>query len=95
VAPNPRNHDFATRRFEHGSHHEVMKHEITKNQGSGPVFTAHSHIENGAIKKGMHLLGGWRLRLFGEKIMAIKFKIGSTIDLDGPFHKFKYRDIWN
>jgi hypothetical protein len=74
---------------------EVTKREIMKRLGIGPMVTAHSHMERGDIKKGMRLLGGWRLRLFGETIMAIKFKVGLTVDLDGPFRKFKYRDIWN
>jgi hypothetical protein len=90
MAPDPRDRDFATRRFEHGA-----RHEIVKCLGIGLVATAHSHMESGAIKKGMRLLSGWRLRLFGETIVVVKFEVGPIVDLDGPFRKFKYQDIWN
>jgi hypothetical protein len=63
--------------------------------GIGPVVTAHSHMEIRDIKKGMCLLGDWRLRLFGETIVAVKFEVGLTIDMDEPFRKFGYQDIWN
>jgi hypothetical protein len=95
VALDPRDHYFMTQRFEHGARYEVMKHEIVKRLGIGFVVTTHIHMESGAIKKGMTPLGGWKLSLFGETIVDIKFKLGPTVDLDGPFCMFKYRDIWN
>jgi hypothetical protein len=45
-----------------------------KHLGIGSTVTTHSHMESGDIKKGMRLLGGWKLRLFEETIMAVKFK---------------------
>jgi hypothetical protein len=95
MAPDLRNHNFVNRRFEHGARHKVMKREIRKRLGIGPMVTTYNHMESGDIKKGMHVLGNWKLRLFGEMMVAIKFEVRLVVDLDGPFHKFKYRDILN
>jgi hypothetical protein len=72
-----------------------VKCEIGKHLGIGSMVTAHRHMERGAIKRGRRLLGGWKLRLFGETIMVVKFKVSPIIDMDGPFCNFEHRDIWN
>jgi hypothetical protein len=54
--------------------HEVTKREIAKHLGFGPMVTTDSYMESRAINKGMSLLGGWKLRLFGETIVDLKMK---------------------
>jgi hypothetical protein len=47
VAPNPRDHDFATQRFEHGAQHEFAKHEIATCLRVGTMITAYGRMEEG------------------------------------------------
>jgi hypothetical protein len=47
VAPDPRDHDFTTQRFEHGAQREFVKHEIATRLRVGPTITARGHMEAG------------------------------------------------
>jgi hypothetical protein len=73
VSPDPCDRDFMTWIFQHGIHRELVKREIMKRLGIGLIVTTQSHMESNVINKGMRLLRGWRLRLFGKMIIAVKF----------------------
>jgi hypothetical protein len=47
VAPDPRNHDFTTERFEHGARREFAKLEIVTHLRVGPTIIARGHMEAG------------------------------------------------
>jgi hypothetical protein len=47
VSPDLRDHDFATRRFEHGAQRKFAKREIVTHLRVGPTITARGHMEAG------------------------------------------------
>jgi hypothetical protein len=48
MAPDPRDRDFMTQRFEHGAQREFAKREITTRLRVGPTITARGHMEVGS-----------------------------------------------
>ena len=66
-----------------------MEHEIKSRNRKAPRNWARGHSPqsygNQGYKECMRLLGGWKIRLFGETIMVVKFEVGLTADLDRIF----------
>jgi hypothetical protein len=60
-----------------------------------PESWAHDHslrsYGSRAIKKGKAPVEHGRLRLFKEMIVAVKFKVNLTVDLDGSFRGIEHR----
>jgi hypothetical protein len=51
VPPNPRDHDFATQRFEYGAQREFAKREIVMHLKVGPTVTSRGRMRRGAVQK--------------------------------------------
>jgi hypothetical protein len=47
MALDPRDRDFVTQRFEHGTQREFTKCKIAMRLGVGPTITARGHMEVG------------------------------------------------
>jgi hypothetical protein len=51
VAPDLRDHNFMTQRFEHEAPRELAKREIAMRLKVEPTIAAHGHMEGGAKRK--------------------------------------------
>jgi hypothetical protein len=89
----PRDHDFATQRFEHGAQCEFAKREIVMHLRVGPMITAHGHMESSFIKKGKAPIEQWATKIIQGNDLVVKIKENPTINLDGSFRGIEHQDI--
>jgi hypothetical protein len=93
VAPDLRDRDFVTQRYEHGKQHEYMKCEIVMCLRIKPTVTARGHMEGGVKRnKISHSISG-KLKSVREMIVAVHFKEKIDCRSQRSFHDFGHRDV--